>query len=49
MLGCGSTKTNQSSAKTDSVIVAEQGDLNQRDSVIGPNETNLYKKQDRFF
>ena len=41
ILGCGSTKTNQSSAKTDSVIVAEQGDLNQRDSVIGPNETNV--------
>ena len=37
ILGCGSTKTNQSSAKTDSVIVAEQGDLNQRDSMIGPN------------
>ena len=41
MLGCGSIKTNQSSAKTDSVIVAEQGDLNQRDSVIGPKETNV--------
>ena len=41
MLGCGSTKTNQSSAKTDSVIVAEQGDLNQRDSVTGPNGINV--------
>ncbi len=40
MLSCGSTKTNQSSAKTDSIIVTQPGDLNQKDSVIAPKETN---------
>ncbi len=40
MLSCGSTKTNQSSAKTDSAIVAQPEDLNQRDSVIAPYEIN---------
>jgi len=40
MLSCGSTKTNQSSAKTDSIIVTQPADLNQKDSVIAPKETN---------
>lgn len=41
MLGCGATKTGQSSAKTDSVVVVEQpGDMYQEDSVILPEETN---------
>jgi len=40
LLSCESTKTNQSSAKTDTIIVAEPGDLNQRDSVIALNEIN---------
>lgn len=39
MLSCGSTKTNQSSKK-DSVVVVQQEDLNQRDSVIDLNEVN---------
>lgn len=39
MLSCGSTKTSQS-AKTDSAIVVQTEDLNQRDSVIAPNEIN---------
>lgn len=39
MLSCGSTKTNQSS-KSDSAIVEQPGDLNQRDSVIDINEIN---------
>ena len=37
MLSCGSTKTSQT-AKTDSAIVAQPEDLNQRDSVIVPGE-----------
>lgn len=40
LLSCESTKTNQSSAKTDTIVVAEPGDLNQRDSVIVLNEIN---------
>ena len=39
MLSCGSTKTSQT-AKTDSAIVAQTEDLNQRDSVIAPYEIN---------
>jgi hypothetical protein len=40
MLSCGSTKTNQSSAKTDTVVVTQPADLNQKDSVITPKEIN---------
>jgi len=40
MLSCGSTKTNQGSEKTDTIVVAEPVDLNQRDSVIAPNGIN---------
>jgi hypothetical protein len=40
MLSCGSTKTNQSSAKTDTTVVAQPADLNQKDSVITLKETN---------
>jgi hypothetical protein len=36
MLGCGSTKTNQSSAQTDSAIVSQPEGMNQRDSAIIP-------------
>jgi hypothetical protein len=39
MLSCGSTKTNQSAAKTDTIVVAEQEDHNQKDSAIIPKET----------
>ena len=39
MLGCGSTKTIQSSAQTDSAMVAQSADMNQRDSVITPEST----------
>lgn len=39
MLSCGSTKTSQS-AKTDSTTVVQTEDLNQRDSVVAPNEIN---------
>lgn len=38
MLSCGSTKTSQSSANTEPVVVAQPEDLNQKDSVISPNE-----------
>ena len=39
MLSCGSTKTGQSSAKKDSVVVVEQpGDMYQKDSAILPTE-----------
>ena len=41
MLSCESTKTNQSSAKADTVVVTEPGDLYQRDSVISLNEVNV--------
>lgn len=41
MLSCGSTKTNQSAAKTDSTIVDQPADLNQRDSVITPEVINV--------
>ena len=41
MLSCESTKTNQSSAKADTVVVTEPGDLYQRDSVISHNEVNV--------
>ncbi len=41
MLSCESTKTNQSSAKADTVVVIEPGDLYQRDSVISLNEVNV--------
>lgn len=40
MLSCGSTKTGQSSAKTDSVVVTQADDLHQKDSVIATAETN---------
>ncbi len=39
MLSCGSTKTNQSSAKTDAAVIEQPVDLNQRDSVITPDAT----------
>ena len=38
MLSCGSTKTNQSAAKTDTVIT-EEPVMNQRDSAIIPQVT----------
>ena len=44
MLGCGSTKTNQTSAKTDSEIVSQPADLNQRDSVVVNNTKNTIEK-----
>jgi hypothetical protein len=40
MLSCGSTKTSQSSAKADSLVVTQPADLNQKDSVIAPKEIN---------
>jgi hypothetical protein len=40
MLGCGSTKTNQSAAKSDSGIVEQQIDMNQKDSVIEMPDAN---------
>jgi hypothetical protein len=36
MLSCGSTKSNQSAAKTDSVMVDQPVGMNQRDSAILP-------------
>ena len=36
MLGCESTKNNQSAAKTDSVVVEQPADMNKRDSAILP-------------
>ena len=36
MLSCGSTKTNQSTAKTDSGILEEPVVMNQRDSAVIP-------------
>jgi len=36
MLSCGSTKNNQSAAKTDSVMVEQPAGMNQRDSAILP-------------
>lgn len=41
MLSCESTKTGQSSAKTDTAVVTEPGDLYQRDSVIAINEASV--------
>lgn len=40
MLSCGSTKTNQSAAKTDSAIVVQQTDMNQKDVVIEMADVN---------
>ena len=36
MLSCGSTKSNQSAAKSDTAIVEQPGGMNQRDSAILP-------------
>ncbi|MBL7701415.1 MAG: hypothetical protein JNM14_04155 [Ferruginibacter sp.] len=40
MLGCGSTKTSQSTAKRDTVTVEQPADLNQKDSVVVSNTKN---------
>ena len=40
MLSCGSTKSNQSAAKSDSGIVEQPIGMNQRDSAIIPETTN---------
>lgn len=40
MLGCGSTKSNQGVAKTDTVVAEQPADVNQRDSGIGSNKKN---------
>ena len=45
MLSCGSTKTNQSAAKTDSAIVVQQTDMNQKDVVTEmPNANAVMPK-----
>ena len=41
MLGCGSVKSNQSTAQTDTLIVATDPDLHQRDSVIEVVDKNI--------
>ncbi|MEP7237994.1 MAG: hypothetical protein ABI685_09020 [Ferruginibacter sp.] len=41
LLGCGTTKSNQSASKSDSVIVEESTGLNQRDSAITPEVINM--------
>lgn len=41
LLGCGSTKNNPATAKSDSVIVEQSTDLNQRDSAITPQPEDI--------
>jgi hypothetical protein len=41
MLSCGSTKTNQSAGKTDTAVVEQPADMNQRDSAIMPAATDI--------